>query len=80
MKKPAIIWKGKTKQTATVQGHRVGFVEEWVLNEVHTAYRWDSRYSEDGWRPNFDTMEEAKNHVENCFYDWFNKVIAEITS
>ena len=81
-KKPTIKWSGNTKMVATVCGHRIGFVEEWPCkyDESKMSYRWDSRYSTDSWRPNYDTKEEAKARIEKDFMAWLKSVCEEIGS
>lgn len=73
---PEIAWTGGEKmRVATVNGHRIGFIEKVEADRGVIWYRWDSRYPVTKNRPNKNTPKEAMESVEKAFRDWLAGVI-----
>ena len=66
---------GEKQRVATVNGHRIGFIEKVEHEHGRVWYLWDSRYPVSRYRPNHETPKEAMNAVEETFRKWLSEVI-----
>lgn len=75
LQNPDIVWTGGEKmRVATVNGHRIGFVEKYEHFAYETKYRCDSRYAASS-IPLADTQKKGEEYVEKAFRSWLAGVI-----